>query len=199
MLAVISERAAARRFSVLRCQQAEAEHLPFPSATFDLVTCRFGVMHFNDPALALREAHRVLVGGGRLVLLAWGPWQDSTQFPATLGVLARHLSSPPDISSGLQFRFADLAGLGTLLRQAGFRHSIAEFRDLPWCWPGTAEEIWQCFQETAAGITRKMLDAIPADRRDQVDREVLDAIRKYESGGSVHFRARLVLACGEKG
>src|SRR5260221_4095146 len=64
MLAVIRERAGARRFSALTCQQADAEDLPFPSATFDLVTCRFGVMHFSDPARASREAHRVLVGGG---------------------------------------------------------------------------------------------------------------------------------------
>lgn len=199
MLAVISERAAARKFSALTCQQAEAEHLSFPSATFDLVTCRFGVMHFSDPNRAVREAHRVLVGGGRLVLLAWGPWKDSSQFPATLGVVARHLSDPPDVAGSHQFRFADPEGLAALLRQAGFRHSTAEFRDVPWCWPGKAEEVWQCIQETAAGTTRKLLDAIPEDRRTQVDREVLEAIRKYESGGFVQFRARLVLACGEKG
>ncbi len=199
MLEVIRERAAARRFSALSCQQAAAERLPFPSATFDLVTCRFGVMHFSDPARAIREAHRVLVGGGRLVLLSWGPWRDSDQFPATLAVVARHLPDVPDIAGSHQFRFADPEPLAALFRQAGFRHSSAEFRDVPWCWPGTAAEVWQCIQETAAGTTRKMLDAIPADRREQVDREVLEAIRKYESGGAVHFRARLVLACGEKG
>lgn len=199
MLAVIRERAAARRLSALSCQQAFAEHLPFPSATFDLVTCRFGVMHFSDPPRAMREVHRVLVGGGRLVLISWGPWQDSDQFPATLGVVARHLPDPPDVSESHQFRYADPERLAALLRQTGFRHSFAEFRDVPWCWPGTAEEVWQCIQETAAGTTRKMLDAIPADHREQVDREVLEAIRKYESGGSVHFHARLALACGEKG
>jgi len=199
MLAVIRERAAAQRFAALSCRQAEAEHLPFPSATFDLVTCRFGVMHFNDPSRALREAHRVLVGGGRLVLLAWGPWQDSDQFPATLAIVTRHVPNGPDIADSHQFRFADPQPLAALLGQAGFHHVSVELRDVPWCWPGTAEEVWQCIQETAAGTTRKLLDAIPDERREQVDREVLEAVRKYESGGFVRFRARLVLACGEKG
>lgn len=198
MLSVVCERAVAKGLTSLACRKAEAEHLPFPSATFDLVTCRFGVMYFTDPGRASREIHRVLVGGGRTVLLAWGPWQDSDHYSATLAIMARHLPDPPDLAANPQFSFADPERLASLLQQAGFHNVHSEFRDVPWCWPGTSEEAWQCIQETAVA-DRKFFDAIPQDRRAAVDREVLDAMRKFESDGRVRFRARLVLACGEKG
>jgi ubiquinone/menaquinone biosynthesis C-methylase UbiE/catechol 2,3-dioxygenase-like lactoylglutathione lyase family enzyme len=48
---------------------AEAEHLPFLDATFDLVTVRIAPHHFADCQAAVREMTRVLVPGGRLVVV----------------------------------------------------------------------------------------------------------------------------------
>lgn len=38
---------------------APAERLPFAGASFDVVACRLGIHHFDDPAGALREMARV--------------------------------------------------------------------------------------------------------------------------------------------
>ncbi len=46
----------------------DAEHLPFPDASFDLVTCRYAAHHFPRPAVAAREWARVLRPGGSLLL-----------------------------------------------------------------------------------------------------------------------------------
>jgi len=48
-----------------------AEKLPFPDASFDLVTCQLVLIHVRDPAVALTEMKRVLRPGG--VLLAAEP------------------------------------------------------------------------------------------------------------------------------
>ena len=50
-------------------QLADAEHLPFPDATFDAVTCAFGIRNFVHLEQGLREMLRVLKPGGRLLLL----------------------------------------------------------------------------------------------------------------------------------
>ncbi len=50
-------------------QLANAEHLPFPDATFDAVTCAFGIRNFVHLEQGLREMLRVLKPGGRLLLL----------------------------------------------------------------------------------------------------------------------------------
>lgn len=48
---------------------ADAENLPFPTNTFDLVTCRIAPHHFPDPARFVREAARVLKRGGTFALV----------------------------------------------------------------------------------------------------------------------------------
>ena len=49
--------------------QCNAEALPFPDRSFDLVTIAFGLRNVTDKPAALREMHRVLkVGGCALVL-----------------------------------------------------------------------------------------------------------------------------------
>jgi len=49
--------------------QLNAEALPFPHASFDLVTIAFGLRNVTDKPKALREMHRVLKVGGRALVL----------------------------------------------------------------------------------------------------------------------------------
>jgi ubiquinone/menaquinone biosynthesis C-methylase UbiE len=52
-------------------QQADAEHLPFPASTFDVVYS-YGVMHHSpDTAMCVREAWRVLKPGGQARIMVY--------------------------------------------------------------------------------------------------------------------------------
>lgn len=53
---------------LVRFEQADAESLPFPAATFDALVCECAFCTFPDKTLAAREFARVLRGGGRLGL-----------------------------------------------------------------------------------------------------------------------------------
>ena len=53
----------------LRFMQMDAEALPFPDASFDLVTIAFGLRNVTDKQQALNEMHRVLKIGGRALVL----------------------------------------------------------------------------------------------------------------------------------
>ena len=50
-------------------QQGEAQRLPFPDGTFDLVTCQTVLIHMPDPAAVIAEMKRVTRPGG-LVMVA---------------------------------------------------------------------------------------------------------------------------------
>jgi demethylmenaquinone methyltransferase / 2-methoxy-6-polyprenyl-1,4-benzoquinol methylase len=57
--------------------QCDAEALPFPAGRFDLVSVAFGLRNMTRKERALREMHRVLAPGGRLLVLefsrVWKP------------------------------------------------------------------------------------------------------------------------------
>jgi ubiquinone/menaquinone biosynthesis C-methylase UbiE len=48
---------------------ADAEHLPFPDGSFDIVSCRIAPHHFGDVQAFCNEVSRVLRPGGRFVLM----------------------------------------------------------------------------------------------------------------------------------
>jgi ubiquinone/menaquinone biosynthesis C-methylase UbiE len=63
-LAEAKKLAAARGLVNFRTARARAEDLPFPDISFDLVTCRLAVHHFEDARAFVAEAFRVLMPGG---------------------------------------------------------------------------------------------------------------------------------------
>ena len=61
----------ANRVPTARWERADAQRLPFPDESFDLIVCQFGVMFFPDKRAAFAEARRVLIPGGRIVFNTW--------------------------------------------------------------------------------------------------------------------------------
>lgn len=55
--------------SNVRFSQADAQHLPFPDNTFNLITIAFGLRNVTDKDMALRSMLRVLKPGGKLLVL----------------------------------------------------------------------------------------------------------------------------------
>ncbi|HEV7305406.1 bifunctional demethylmenaquinone methyltransferase/2-methoxy-6-polyprenyl-1,4-benzoquinol methylase UbiE [Ensifer sp.] len=70
MLAVGAERAEKKKLSAnLTFVEANAEELPFEANSFDAYTIAFGIRNVPRIDVALKEAHRVLKRGGRLLVL----------------------------------------------------------------------------------------------------------------------------------
>ncbi len=66
------ERAAADRLDVT-FEIADAEALPYPDGSFDVVLSTFGVMFAPDQPQAAREMLRVVRSGGRIGVASWTP------------------------------------------------------------------------------------------------------------------------------
>lgn len=69
MLDQVKKLAAEKGLSNMEPAIADAEKLPFPDATFDLVTCRIAPHHFPSIEKFLSEARRVLKPGGTFALV----------------------------------------------------------------------------------------------------------------------------------
>lgn len=126
MLAVLAERAARHGLAQMHCRQADMEALPFADASFDAVTCRYGLMYARDPARALAEAARVVRPGGRIAFMVWGPEQNNSLVFAGIRAADAHLGHPMAQADFLvPTRFAEPGVIAALMTSAG----IAEARE----------------------------------------------------------------------
>lgn len=177
MLAVAEQNARARAVANIAFQHADAEALPFADASFDAVTCRFGVMLFPNTQQALGEIRRVLKPGGQFVAMVWGPREQDAMTTA-LAVVQRHvtLPPPPPPDTPHRFRFSEPGALAAQLRAAGFRQVEEQSHTIPMSWQGSAEEWWETMQKMNAPM-REAVEALDADRRADLVRDVLNAKR----------------------
>ncbi|MDB6110657.1 MAG: Demethylmenaquinone methyltransferase [Pedosphaera sp.] len=56
----------------VRFLRGDAQHIPFPDASFDVVTISYGLRNLADWEAGLREMRRVVRPGGRLLVLDFG-------------------------------------------------------------------------------------------------------------------------------
>ena len=197
LLEIAADRARQRGLTNFATRQADAHDLPFADASFDLVTSRFGVMFFRDCVQAMREAHRVLKPAARACFLAWGPFQQP-YWSTTMEVVHEHIGGallPPGGPN--PFRFAEPGSLSRVLREAGFAEVEEETRTLPWSWPGTPEEVWEQAQAVSTPFL-PLLQRVPVEKWDEINRAVYAAIGKYVVGDKIEFGATVVLASAVK-
>jgi SAM-dependent methyltransferase len=102
-------------------QQADAMHLPFSGATFDVVVCQFGVMFFPDRPRAYEQVRRVLRPGGTFVFNSWGRI-DTNAFADTVERALGELypEAPPRFMSRTPHGYFDPRAVEDDLIQAGF-------------------------------------------------------------------------------
>ena len=98
-------------------RQMDAERLDFSDRSFDVVLSLYALLHFHEPLAALREMHRVLRPGGRIVIgVGQGP----------------SLLSGNAVMEGAR-RMCDLIGAarGRLLTAPAFLHRLMREHGLP--------------------------------------------------------------------
>ena len=89
------ERAEAERLPVT-FQEADAEALPFPDASFDVVLSTFGVMFTPNQQQAANELRRVCRAGGKIGMANWTPESFIGQLFQTIG---KYIPPAPGVKS----------------------------------------------------------------------------------------------------
>jgi ubiquinone/menaquinone biosynthesis C-methylase UbiE len=184
--------AARRGCGHVSCRRMDAESIDEAADTFDVVLCALGLMYVPDVAVALRESHRVLAPGGRLVAAVWGArrgcgWADI--FPI---VEARVKSDvcPMFFSMGTADTLAHALGA------AGFNNLVAERLSTVLAYASADEAADAAF---AGGPVAMAYSRFDEATRDAVRAEYLESIDGHRDGTGYRVPGEFVVARGEKG
>ena len=195
MIGLAEELARTRGLRNIEFRVANVEALPFPDESFDVITCRFGVMFFPDQLKAFRECLRVLKRGGRVAFVVWGR-REQPFLGTTVGILMKYVEvPPPDPDAPHAFMFGERGLLKSRLEAAGFAQVREEVRTVQARWTGSAEEYWQQFTEVAAPF-RPLVAKLTSETRGRAETEILAGLRKLSDGTAVTMPLEIVIGTG---
>jgi ubiquinone/menaquinone biosynthesis C-methylase UbiE len=173
--------------------EANAEVVPLPDSTCDVVLCQMGLQFFSNQQAALREAHRLIAPGGRLVLNVPGPTPD------LFGILAEamgHHIAPETAGFVHQvFSLHDAAELEDKIEGAGFARVEVNRDRVPLDLPPAAEFLWQYV--TSTPLAASVAGATSADRA-ALESDVVARWEPYRGQGGLRLDLDLTIAVGRK-
>lgn len=173
LLEVGKARAAAEHLPVT-FREADAEALPFPDASFDIVLSTFGVMFTPDQAKAAREMSRVVRKGGRIGLASWTPEGFIGQLFKTIG---KHLPPPAGVKSPA------LWGTETHLAELFPGHKVQATKQI-FNFRYKSPQHWLDIFRTYYGPTNRAFAALDSARQAALQADILDLLNRLNRGGS---------------
>lgn len=176
--------AAKREGLAIEWGTGQAEQLPFPAGSFDLIVCQFGLMLFNDRHAALTEMYRVLRTGGGVGLSVWQGLDHHPFYQVLHDISQQRLgtSSVPEV-----FSLGDAGELRSLLTDAGFQHVEIEPASITARFPNPEEFLaWEVDVDPAEAPALQHLDT-PAQQAilAAVYRDMQPSLREVVQGDHV--------------
>src|SRR5438309_2131513 len=164
------ERAAAERLQIA-FHEGDAERLPFPDASFDVVLSTFGAMFAPNQEQAAKELLRVCRPGGKIGMANWTP--DS--LPGEIfRVTARHVPPPPGLKPamlwGTEERLRELFGDQVASLRSPRRAFVFRYR---------SPEHWLEYFRTYFGPTIRAFAALDGAGQAALARDLLDLARRF--------------------
>jgi SAM-dependent methyltransferase len=180
---------ARRRSPELTFETGDMESLPFDDEKFDVASGFNSFQYAASVPNALKEAHRVLKSGGKIITMIWGNKEDC-EAATYLAAIGQLLPTPPPGAPG-PFALSEGRKLEQLLSAAGFK--ITTTTDLPTVWD----------YPDLATTMKGLLSAGPATRAidysgyEKVYQTISNAVQPYlQPNGHVvyHNKFRIVMA-----
>lgn len=131
VLAVARSREATEELEGIQWQVGDAENMPFPNASFDVVVSSCGLMFAPDQRRVADEVARVTRPGGRIAIQAW---TRAGGVGRMFEVVSKYIPPPPGVPS--PFGWGDEAEVQSLLSPAFTeirfeRYDCPEYTDTP--------------------------------------------------------------------
>jgi len=156
----------------VKFQQADAENLPFPGESFDVVLSTYGVMFTPDQARAANEMLRVCRPGGKIGLANWTP---EGFIGKLFKIIGKYVPPAPGVASPLMW------GQPAHLKQLfGKDASVAaEAKNFVFRYKSPAH--WVEFFRTYYGPVLKAFAAVDAAKQKTLEADILTLIGEFNA------------------
>ena len=160
--------------------EGDAEDLPYPDASFDVVVSQFGHMFAPRPEIAVKEMRRVLKPGGRIAFATWPPEHVVGRMFAFVG---RHSPPPPGATPPPQWGNPAIITerLASGFEAPFFARGVMSI-------PALSVEHYRLFMEKSVGPMQKLVESLAddADRLSMIRAEFDALVRSYYADNLVH-------------
>lgn len=161
-------------------------------ASFDAVLSRLGLIYFPDRKGALREAHRVLKKGGRVVLAGFSTPDQNRFFSIPISIIRRRAQlAPPAPGLPGPFSLGAPGVMEEMLRGAGFTDVTAEPVRAPLRLASAAECVR--FERESFGALQQMLASLPASEQEAAWDEIEENLREFDGDTGFETMAELIV------
>ena len=170
------------RLANIRFEEADAQTIPFPPQSFDVVFSRFGIMFFDEPDAAFANLRAALRPGGRLSFVCWPAPRENQFITIPVAAAARHITPPEpgDPDAPGPFAFAEPERVRRILSRAGFSDIETE-RVIEKVGGGTLDETANLLAEV--GPLNSILDSIDEQTRRAIVADIRAALAGLASQG----------------
>jgi ubiquinone/menaquinone biosynthesis C-methylase UbiE len=171
LLAVAQKRAAEEGYGDITWKVGDAEDLPFPDGTFDVIVSSCGLMFAPDQQKVADEVARVTKRGGRIAIQAW---TREGGVGRMFAVTAAYVPPPADVPSPFEWDDeAKVRGLfGSSFRDYRFeRYDCPEYADTP-------EQLADLFIDRY-GPTHGAYRSLPPEKAAAFRNDLIDLYRGY--------------------
>lgn len=183
MLVGLRKRTIKKGNAALEAVATDMSKLPFADASFDIITCRFGIMFTSELKTTLAEIYRVLRAGGRAIFTVWGPKENNALFDAMHKVVPSFLGTFKNVGELNAFRFANIQNLIVPLLETGFakvgEKDISFVSEVPMDKP-----FWEPLLEMSYGHS---MHELSADQRIFLNNALKASFSDYCKSGVYHF------------
>jgi ubiquinone/menaquinone biosynthesis C-methylase UbiE len=173
MIALARARAAQVGVHNVEFAPMDAEHLQFPSDSFDVVLCALGLMLFPQPVNALSEMHRVLKASGTAVLSVFGRG-SRVALRAFLEPFIPHMPSPEQRGPSI-FGFGHSDVLAEAVKGANFSEVMTELHAHVLTFD-EVEGIWEML--LSLGRLGQMHSRLSTGKQQQLKEQVFEIARE---------------------
>jgi ubiquinone/menaquinone biosynthesis C-methylase UbiE len=196
MLHHLHQNASAANLSNISTLLGAIQDLEISPNSFDAAICRFALMLFAEPAIALSNVHQALKPNGKLGVAVFSTPQTNLFFVKPMQILLHHAGkSPPPGAPGL-FSLGAPGALKNLFESNHFINVEIRYHNVIFQMPSATQTLTMI--QEALGAYRAVIGDSPESVQRAAWNEVLAYLKSIETNNVIEAPAEIIVGSAQK-